>query len=563
MTNNDGHSDDIPDLLPVRMLNEFSFCERLFYLEWVQGNFEDSADTIEGRMTHRNVDKISGNLPENDSIGTDDDFHVTSILLSGNKSRLISRLDMIEVTNGHVSPVEYKKGIPASSGDGVWNSDRIQICAQAIILEENGYKCTEGVVYYSASKKRIIVPITRDLIEETLQLRDKALLLARSGKIPSPLVDSPKCPGCSLVGICLPDETNSFTDKNIYGAIDEPRRLYPARDDALPVYVQDQGAYISKKGEELIIKVKDKPVDSVRLMNVSQVSLFGNVQISTQSVHELCKRGIPINYFSYGGWFYGFTQGMGHKNVELRDKQYSASKDPIISLDISKSLVNGKIRNSRTLLRRNSKIPVESALKELQKWINSINNAENFKELLGIEGMAARTYFMHFNDMIKTRNGGYKFDFESRNRRPPRDPVNSMLSYVYSMLVKDFTITLLASGFDPFLGFYHKPKYGRPALALDMMEEFRSIIGDSTVINAINNGEINENDFIERSNSVTIKPDGRKKIISAYERRMDSLVTHPLFGYQISYRRVLDVQARLLGRFLSGEIDTYPKFLTR
>lgn len=95
MTNNDGHSDDIPDLLPVRMLNEFSFCERLFYLEWVQGNFEDSADTIEGRMTHRNVDKISGNLPENDSIGTDDDFHVTSILLSGNKSRLISRLDMI------------------------------------------------------------------------------------------------------------------------------------------------------------------------------------------------------------------------------------------------------------------------------------------------------------------------------------------------------------------------------------------------------------------------------------------------------------------------------------
>ena len=563
MTGSDEYHVDTPNLLPVRMLNEFSFCERLFYLEWVQGNFEDSADTIEGRKTHRNVDKISGNLPEKDSLESDGDFQVTSLLLSGTQSGLISRLDLIEVSNGYISPVEYKKGMPSSSEDGVWQPDRIQICAQAIILKENGYKCNEGVLYYSASKKRIVVPITKTLIDETLELRDKALLSARSGQIPTPLIDSPKCPGCSLVGICLPDETNSLTDLNVYGAIDEPRRLYPARDDALPVYIQDQGAYVSKKNEELIIKVRDKPVDSVRLMNVSQVSLFGNVQISTQSVHELCKRGIPITYFSYGGWFYGFTQGMGHKNVELRDKQFLAARDIKTSLNISKNIVNGKIRNCRTLLRRNSKVPVDSALKELQKWANSIYDATNFQELLGIEGMAARTYFMHFHDMIKTGNDGYKFDFESRNKRPPRDPVNSMLSYVYAMLVKDFTITLLATGFDPFLGFYHRPRYGRPALALDLMEEFRSIIGDSTVINAINNGEINENEFIERSNSVTIKPDGRKKLISAYERRMDSLVTHPLFGYQISYRRVLNVQSRLLARFLSGEIETFPTFLTR
>ena len=563
MTNADEPGDDIPDLLPVRMLNEFSFCERLFYLEWVQGNFEDSSDTIEGRTVHRNVDKISGNLPEKDSLEAEDDFQVTSVLLSDTRSKLISRLDLIEVSNGCVSPVEYKKGTSPSSGEDAWYSDRIQICAQAIILKENGYKCNEGVVYYSASRKRVIVPITQSLIGETLELRDKALLLAKSGKIPNPLVDSPKCPGCSLVGICLPDETNYLTTQNVYGSTDETRRLYPARDDALPVYIQDQGAYVSKKNEELVIKVRDKPVDSVRLMNVSQVSLFGNVQISTQSVHELCKRDIPVIYFSYGGWFYGFTQGMSHKNVELRDRQYLAAKDAEVSLNISKNIVNGKIRNCRTLLRRNSKIPVDNALKELQKWVSSINGATNSQELLGIEGMAARTYFMHFNEMIKNRDDEYKFDFESRNRRPPRDAVNSMLSYVYSMLVKDFTITLLATGFDPFLGFYHRPRYGRPALALDLMEEFRSIIGDSTVINVINNGEVNKSDFIERSNSVTIKPDGRKKLISAYERRMDSLVTHPLFGYQISYRRVLDVQVRLLGRFLSGEIETFPTFLTR
>ena len=554
---------DLPDLVPVRMINEFSFCERLFYLEWVQGNFEDSSDTIEGRMAHRNVDKTAGELPESESPNLNEEFQAKSVLLSGSKSRLISRLDLIEVSSGYVSPVEYKKGKPSDSGDGVWYPDRIQICAQAIILIENGYKCNEGLVYYFASKKRIVVPITQDLIDETLELLDRAILSAKSSKIPRPLVDSPKCPGCSLVGICLPDETNSLTNLNEYSHVEEPRRLYPARDDALPVYVQDQGAFVSKKNEELIIKVRDKPVDSVRLMNVSQVSLFGNVQISTQTVHELCKRGIPVNYFSYGGWFYGITQGMSHKNVELREKQYSKANDATASLNISKQIVKSKIRNCRTLLRRNSKAPIENTLKELQKWINSINNICDYHELLGVEGMAARTYFMHFKDMIKSKNGEYNFDFESRNRRPPKDPVNSMLSYVYSMLVKDFTVILLSVGFDPFLGFYHRPRYGRPALALDLMEEFRSIIGDSVVINVINNGEIGMSDFIERSNSVTIKPDGRKKLIGTYERRMDSLVTHPLFGYQISYRRVLNVQSRLVARFLSGEIDAFPSFWTR
>ncbi len=484
MNEEDDTTPDIPDLLPVRMLNEFAFCERLFYLEWVQGNFEDSSDTIEGEMVHRNVDNHSGNLPDSHSEELNENLHVTSVLLSANKYKIISRLDLIEISDGFVSPVEYKKGTESDSDDGVWYPDKIQVCAQAIILLENGYKCNEGIVYYAGSNKRIRISITQTLIDETIELLKKAINLAESGKIPKPLIDSPKCPGCSLVGICLPDETNSLTNLNDYSPDVEARRLYPARDDALPVYVQEQGAYVSKKNEELIIKIRDKELDNVRLIDISQLSLFGNVQISTQTIHELCKRSIPINYFSYGGWFYGITHGMGHKNVELRDKQYSASKNTNLSLSISKQIVSNKIKNCRTMLRRNSKFNVDTALKELQKWIDLTQKAGNFQELLGIEGMAARTYFMHFNDMIKTRE--YGFDFESRNRRPPKDPVNSMLSYVYSMMAKDFTVTLLATGFDPYMGFYHRPKYGRPALALDMMEEFRSIIGDSVVINLIN-----------------------------------------------------------------------------
>jgi CRISPR-associated protein Cas1 len=155
------------------------------------------------------------------------------------------------------------------------------------------------------------------------------------------------------------------------------------------------------------------------------------------------------------------------------------------------------------------------------------------------------------------------FDFDGRNRRPPRDPVNALLSLAYSLLAKDLTIVLQAVGFDPFLGFYHRPRYGRPALALDLMEEFRPLVADSVVLNAVNTGVIQRGDFVGRGGAVSLGHAGRGRFLRVYERRMDELVTHPVFGYRISYRRVLEVQARLLGRFLAGEIPEYPGFQTR
>lgn len=155
------------------------------------------------------------------------------------------------------------------------------------------------------------------------------------------------------------------------------------------------------------------------------------------------------------------------------------------------------------------------------------------------------------------------FDFAARIRRPPRDPVNALLSFLYSLLVKEIVVTLVGVGFDPYLGFYHQPRYGRPALALDLMEEFRPLVADSTVLTLINNGEVRRSDFIARAGAVALTDNGRKRVIEAYERRLDTLVTHPIFGYQISYRRVFEVQTRLLARYLLGEIPTYPAFCTR
>jgi CRISPR-associated protein Cas1 len=193
--------------------------------------------------------------------------------------------------------------------------------------------------------------------------------------------------------------------------------------------------------------------------------------------------------------------------------------------------------------------------------------------LLGIEGNAARLYFGAFSGMLKpkqrpdntadTANAPWHFDFEGRNRRPPRDPINALLSFAYSLLTKDLSVIAQITGFDPYLGFYHQPRYGRPSLALDVMEEFRPIIADSVVLSVINNGVLSPSDFIQSGPSFALSPTGRKKFIHAYEGRLDSEITHPIFGYRISYRRILEVQLRLLGRFLTDEIANYPAFTTR
>ena len=234
---------------------------------------------------------------------------------------------------------------------------------------------------------------------------------------------------------------------------------------------------------------------------------------------------------------------------------------PETALSISRRMVFGKIKNSRTMLRRNHREPPPSVLPELNRLADRALTAPSLETLLGIEGAAARAYFSEFRGMIK--NESLDFDFRGRNRRPPKDPVNAVLSFLYAMLIKQATITALTVGFDPYLGFYHQPRYGRPALALDLVEEFRPLIADSVCLTLINNGELGPEHFITRGDATALTQNGRRRVIEAYERRMDTLVTHPLFGYPVSYRRVLEMQARLLSRHLLGELTSYPEFRTR
>lgn len=655
-------TDHLLDYLPARMLNAFVYCPRLFWYEWVDGQFLENTETIEGALRHRKFDAAQDALPASAELAPEERLHARSVTLSSETHRLIAKLDLIETEGTHATPVDYKRGAPHSLPDGTleaWEPDRVQLAVQALVLRDHGYQCREGIIYYVSTKQRVRVPIDDRLLATTLSYLAQARELAAQGQIPPPLVDSPKCPRCSLVPICLPDETwslrhdrlthqpNAPTEADGTSTASSPpapthpdhpptvRRLLPARDDLRPLYLNTQGLRVGKSGNVLKVYEKDAVLEEVRIGEICQVNLYGNVQLTTQAIQTLCENDVPIAYFSMGGWFYGLTQGLGVRNIALRKAQFRRAEDPQFCLTLARTLVAGKIRNQRTLLQRNHIEPPARTLALLKCYVDDAERADSLDSLLGIEGNAAREYFSAFAGMLKIHDqqsriiddstaslegtqicpasrgqcsnasadagdtakvpapappspaparpataipsrrrfrsvtpkhlqpDAFTFDFHGRNRRPPRDPVNALLSLAYAMLVKDLTIICQAVGFDPFLGFYHQPRFGRPSLPLDLMEPFRPLIADSAVITAINTRMITLAHFVQAGGAVNLTPDGRSAFYEAYEQRLDTLVTHPIFGYRVNYRRIMEIQARLLIRVLEGEIAHYSAFTTR
>jgi CRISPR-associated protein Cas1 len=638
----------VPEQMQARMLNEFVYCQRLFYYEFVEGVFVESVDTLRGGAIHKRVDAGNGALPKakkarREALGSrleagesdkakgaeqgsaektetqntePEIIHSRSVQMGSERLGVVAKMDLVEVRAGpadqprsgdklspprpageamddlfsalQVCPVDYKVGAPREGleANELWDTDKMQLGLQALILRDNGYTCHEGVIYYRATKQRVRLAITAELEGWILQQIAEAKRVV-TGPMPAPLVHSPKCVRCSLAPVCLPDETRMLAqmppeearEDTAPPATELPRRLMAARDDTRALYLNTQGYRVGCKDEVLTIKEQDRLIEEVRMRDVSNVALFGNIQISTQAIQSLCEMEIPVTYFSMGGWFYGITRGHGLKNVFLRMEQFRRTGDGARCLSLARQFVHGKIRNHRTLLMRNHVEPPEVIIGKLKRASEDALDARSIEELLGIEGAAASQYFQHFSGMIKVEEeddlpglespvkGGkqlvFNFNFSHRNRRPPTDPVNAMLSLAYSMLAKDCTLAALAVGFDPYVGFYHQPRFGRPALGLDLMEEFRPLVAESTVLSCINNRIVTEKDFVRAGQAVNLSAPGRKRFFQTYEQRMSSLITHPLFDYKVSYRRALELQARLLAKTLTGEIAEYIPLMTR
>lgn len=556
-------------LVPARMVNEWVYCPRLAYLEWVEGEWAETGDTAAGQRVHRTADAGKGTLPAPDAAAAEDgpELRARSVTLSSERLGLIAKIDMVDAADGKVTPVDIKKGKRPHVDQGAYEPERVQVCAQALILEDNGYQVEEGALWFAASRERVRVELSEELRETTLRAAHELRLAAAARRRPPPLTDSRKCVKCALAGICLPDETNFFRKGTV------PRPLNPADDPALPLYVQSPGARVRKKGETLVVEADEAKIETP-LIAVSELALFGPVSLTTPALHELFARNIPVAWFSTGGWLMGHTHGTSQPNPLLRTEQYRAAFDEARCLAFARSLVAAKIRNQRTLLRRNWRDdrPQDSkpeTLERLKRLIDRAAHAGAIPELLGIEGEAAAQYFRQLDMMITpgagplADDGARGFTFEKRNRRPPEDPVNAMLSLSYGLLTRTFLAALQSVGFDPYRGLFHVIRHGRPALALDMMEPYRPILADSCVIGAINNGEVQVTDFFWNGPACSLKPGARKALIAAYERRLAQETTHPLFGYRVTMRRLIEVQCRLLARWLDGELRDYPHYTPR
>lgn len=571
----------LTDPIPVRALNQVTYCPRLYWLQYVEGLMVVNEYVEDGTIKHSRVnDPKTAGRPRSER----DTIHTRSVALASERWGLSGKLDLVEEKNGAVYPVEYKRSAAPTDAHGkatVWDNDAVQLCAQGFLLEEHlGRPIPEAILYYIGSKTRVRVPLDQTLRQKTTEAMTRIRTINATDDAPPPLPPelAHRCHGCSLLTICQPEETRVLRQTGEAAARTEApgpiARVLPELDDGAVLYLQEQGARIGKSSEHLIVTLQHQELNRIPLAGVRQVVLFGHVQISTQALETLMQKEVPVVFLTRYGRFIGAMMPAPSKNIMLRVNQYHAFADGEKALALAKAATKAKIANQRTLLMRSLRARSQDdeeaprgsddpAAVEMARMLGRIDAAPDTESLLGFEGQAASAYFGAFGRMLHGTAPGTNFDFRARNRRPPRDPVNALLSFGYAMLAKDTFSAVLTVGFDPYLGFYHGGKHGRPSLALDLMEEFRAVIADSVVLTLINNAMLTTADFVEWGGACQLTDAGRRVFFEVYEQRKATIVTHPLFGYKMSYGRMLEVQARLLAAYIRGDVPAYQGFTVR
>ena len=588
---------EIQPPLPVRRLHNFIYCPRLFYFQWVENIFQENADTVAGSHVHRNVDAPS-KLDNPKELGLPEGSRLRSLRLESESLGLIGVVDIVEGGPDGAEIIDYKRGSARRDAEGervAKEPDAMQVAAHALLLREHGVNAVRGAIYYAADKRRVPVDFSEELFEKVRSAITEARKVASSGSCPPPLKNDARCLYCSAYPICLPNESlwwakrrkattpegqlqfgfagqseDAVRDRILEAldfaaeSTDKEPTLQPPRpggDDGEVLVVQTPGAQIGQRGEELIVSVKGEDARKIPGQQVRAIYCYGAVQMTAQAAETCLELGIDISYFSPAGRFIGMLRGLPASGVDARRGQYRLFELPGVRLQLAREVIRAKIHNQRVMLMRNGDVP-DRVTSLMADFRDSTESARDLTALLGIEGSAAALYFEQFESMLKQRDD-WKFDWRGRNRRPPRDPVNALLSLGYSMLAKELTGVCHSVGLDPFLGFMHQPRYGRPALALDLMEEFRPLVADSVAISLINRGELGPEDFIRSANGTFLNDKGRRPFWEAWFRRLDAEVSHPEFSYKMAYRRMLEVQARQLWRFVRGEALTYHGFITR
>jgi len=330
------------------------------------------------------------------------------------------------------------------------------------------------------------------------------------------------------------------------------------------LYVIDQGASLHREGNRIVVKKGPRVVQWAHSFEVEQVVLFGNISVTPHALGHFLREGIDVVLLSMTGRYKGRLVGPETRNVVLRKIQFQKYDDELFRLKFVRSVVAAKISNMRSLLMRSARrrnIDLSSVVGKLRILKDDTALATSVDSLRGIEGTATSAYFSAYRELLSP-----KFRFEKRTRRPPRDPANALLSFGYTLLGNSIQSAVNLVGLDPYLGFFHVVDYGRPSLALDLMEEFRPVIVDALILNVVNHRVVTIEGFENVDEGVYLNAEGRRKFISAYEKRISEQISYALPGGQtqkINYRRCFELQTRKFVRFLKGEAENYKPFLIR
>jgi CRISPR-associated protein Cas1 len=542
---------DRDDWLSVYAVAEYTYCPRSFYYH-LHGHEAANRFIADGRVRHTFVDEPgSRSRPEVQQ--------ELSVRLGSEELGLSGVADIVERTpDGEFSIIDYKRGTDREPN----LFQRVQLCLLALLLEEErGIGVERGHVHFVGSNKRREVVFDQELRRRSLEALEGARRTAEELKPPPPPNDE-RCRGCNHYEICLPEEVD-WLSRGAVGGLKKGTPL-AALPEGRTVYVDKQGAYVGKRADTLRISYKRKELSRIPLTEVRKLCLFGNVNLSTAAVRELLRRDIPVVYLSGYGRYEGIFLPERTANVPLRLEQFRARDDETHRLQLCRVIVSGKLHNCRTLLGRYAREKgddtIIAARDKLKAYLDEVERAKSIESLLGLEGAAAREYFAAFAHCLAEE---LPFDFVKRTRRPPTDPVNSLLSFTYTLVTTELIAACHRVGLDPHIGVYHTPLYGRPGLALDLLEELRPIFADALVLALINRREFDPDDFETRFSGVFLKKKARLRFYDRYEDRKHDEITHPVFEYKVSYRRLFELQARILAKTFVGELPDYIPYKAR
>jgi CRISP-associated protein Cas1 len=536
----------------VMALHALAYCERLFYLEEVEEIRIADEAVYAGRRLHEEL--------------AADEGEIVSLVLESATLGIRGKVDCLRHRDGRLIPYEHKRGRSAKGEDGpqAWPSDRLQVCAYTMLLEEHtGTPITEARVRYHADHTTVRVPVNATAREEVHQAVTRARELSQSVERPPVTENDRLCLRCSLAPVCLPEEERLAKNERW-----EPVRLFPQDRERQTVHVTTQGARIGRAGDTLTVVDTDGHKQVFPIREVDEVVVHGYAQVTTQAIHLCASQEVGIHWFTNGGRYIGGL-AVGGSPVQRRIRQFEALRDPGLTFRLARRLVIARASSQLGFLLRASRgkervaSGIEAAVQGIRNALRTASYAEGIDSLRGHEGDAGRHYFSGLPALLR-EDLDERFHFHGRNRRPPQDRLNALLSFGYALLYRDVLQAVLAVGLEPAFGFFHRPRSAAHPLALDLMELFRVPLWDMPLVASVNRLQWDaEEDFTCAGKQVWLSDSGRKKVVEVYERRKEDRWKHPITGYSLSYARLIELEARLLEKEWTGEPGLFARMRLR